>query len=206
MLFVAAAAGALGRWKRAPIPGRQTSAFFAACIPLLAVFSGLHPALSRREGPIEWLTEGVLLAVLVRAAWQRDPLFVCGAGLLLAEEWDWGQRWTQGPTPPWIADLGSRSSRLNFHNIPPWDGLWRVLPWLCVAGLAVHGTATHRHPSAAGRLRRWILGPLALAPALGLGIHALSGAAVVDEYVELALVAVVALGWWPASDQPELRA
>lgn len=155
---------------------------------------GAHPFFVR-EGPAEWWTEGVLVALAARAAFAREPLLALGAALYFFEEIDWAQRWIGFETPSFLA--GSRSDRMNLHNLPPWDGLWRTVPALAVL---VGGLPETRRWASALALPRFsrsagptilLLGAAALLARLGFG------ALGVDEVAEAAAVTLVALSWRP---------
>jgi hypothetical protein len=125
-----------------PVPTTAVPAAALRWLPAMVLLPALpFPApISRllfgKEGIIEAITEGTLLALVVFALRHRLWAFAAGTFVLLGEEWDWGQRLHGIPTPRVLLDWGSRSTQLNFHNVPPWDGLWRVVPLLLVVACA----------------------------------------------------------------------
>lgn len=156
-----------------------------------------------KEGVLDALTGGVLLALVVLASGRRAPWVLAGALMLLLEEVDYGQWWLGYASPPVLAELGLHPGNFNTHNLPVVDALWRLLP-LTVVGLLA---ARDRWPALLARQLDRLRLPR-LAPGLFLGgatliIGALAtvvfaGEARADESVELAVVAVVAVSWWSA--------
>lgn len=103
---------------------------------VLAPFPDLRELVLGKEQPVEVLTEGILLAVVIR--WRRSRWIVLPAVLLLLEEVDYGQVFLPFPTPEWILELpGNRSDNANLHNVTPFDGLWRMGPLLGVLLLSL---------------------------------------------------------------------
>ncbi len=149
------------------------------------------------EGVLEAVTEGVLLALVVRGVRERAGWIALPAGVLLAEELDWGQLVFGFATPGWMDGLGSRSDQLNFHNVRALDWLWEPLPLLVLVVLAGAGAGVRRW---ADRLRlpvfdgglRW--GVLALV-ALGVPTFWLGGGRRFDESSELVMVLLVWVCW-----------
>ena len=148
------------------------------------------------EGAVEALTEGLLLGLTLRAVRLQQPWLALGAGILLLEEVDYGQKFLPIATPDFLLALPSRSDALNFHNLPG-SGLWRMLPLAALLVLA-------RSPGAlTARLRLPVFAP-GLRPALltmlllGVPTTLLSSPRMFNESFELAAVALVVLAWKPA--------
>lgn len=93
---------------------------------------GTADELCRKEGPLEQLTHGVLLAAVLG---HTIRLAVPGAGrvahlfpallclVFLLEEIDYGQVYLGFDTPPLLRPLTGRSDHLNFHNTAVADAL-----------------------------------------------------------------------------------
>ncbi len=174
----------------------------------LPVLLGLLPAgiehlITGKEGVLEALTAGVLLALVVLGARVRSPWVVLGAALLLLEELDYGQSWLGFGSPAALEEAGSSSGNFNSHNLPVLEVLWRVVPLVVVVLLAARARWPAAARTLADRARLPELDPGLL---LGLGTLAvgvlatwkLAGEGRADEAGELAIVSLVAVSWWSA--------
>ncbi len=178
--------------------GILLSCLGAACVaPVLAVlFAGDTEAVLGSEGMVEAITEGILLAILIRAIPLRSPWMVAAAALLLLEELDYGQVVFGFETPAFLIPPDSRSEKLNFHNA--WfAGLWRAVP---IGGMLLLALPRERLPSWVDHLRlprfhraAWL--GVALAIPLALGVNTWLGHRAADESFELAMVCLVCASW-----------
>lgn len=196
-------------WER---PEARTAGWFvgAALLGLLPLLLSPAPLLSTfvagKEGLAELLTEGVLLALVVRAARERQPWIVVGAALLFLEEVDYGQWFLALQTPEVLGELGSKSGNLNTHNLPFVEILWRLGPLLAVVALSLRARwpESLRGRAEAARLPR--LHPFLAGAAPLLHVCALISAAIlgdhrVDEARELGDVLLVTLAWRLGDDR-----
>ncbi len=192
LVVLLVSAVAVSRWR--PVPGRRLALGVGALVaaPLLvraAWFAGT-------EGLLEAVTEGVLLALVV-AGVGRSAWIAVAAAVLLAEELDWGQLLLGFGTPAWVADLGSRSDRLNFHNLDALDWLWEPVPVVLLFVLAgargrVRALADRlRLPEVHGSLRWGVLSLVLLAAPTAM----VAGGRAFDEASELVLVLLVWCCW-----------
>lgn len=176
----------------------------AALLGLLPLLLSPVPAVSAfvagKEGLVELLTEGVLLALVVLSVRSRQPWILVGATLLFLEEIDYGQWFFDLPTPEVLGALGSKSGNLNTHNLPFVEVLWRLGPLLAVVALALRArwpqslrawAATARLP----RLHPWLAGAAPLLHVCAFVSVLLLGDNRVDEARELGDVLLVALAW-----------
>ena len=85
-----------------------------------------------KEGGIEGLTEGVLLAWVVIAVRVRMPLALVASAILLLEEVDYGQIFVGYPTPEFVKGLSEKTESMSFHSIPALDPLWRLGSFISV--------------------------------------------------------------------------
>jgi hypothetical protein len=171
---------------------------------LLGVLPGtVEHMITGKEGLLEALTAGVLLALVVLGTRARSPWVLLGAGLLLLEELDYGQVWLGFGSPAALEEAGSSSGNFNSHNLPVFEALWRVVPLVAVVALATR----ERWPVALTlladkvRLPRLDPGLLPGLAMLAVGVVAtwrLAGEGRADEAGELAIVALVAVSWWSA--------
>lgn len=170
----------------------QARALLLGSAALVLVPALLPEAWSAKEGGLEAVTEGALLALVGLGLVRRNPWVALGALLLLLEELDYGQVLRpELSTPAILETLGSRSTRFNFHNIPGLDGAWRLLPMIALGWLS----RVAAPPVGLPRLHRDTL--LAVVVTLGLSLPAifLVGDEVWNESFELALVAIAGVGW-----------
>lgn len=183
-----------GWWERWPGPPRRVLPALALLVtlPIPLLLLGDDPAWSGKEGWIEAATEGVLLYGLGLGIVRRNPWVALGAALLLLEEVDYGQLFfNDWPTPALLGELGSRSGRLNTHNIPGVDAAWRLVPALGLLGLSLWQRPRFGLPS----LHRSTAVGLGLTLALSLPTLWLAGGDLWNESFELALATLAVLGW-----------
>lgn len=191
--------------------GRTRGWFVAAALLgllplLLAPAQALFAFIVGKEGLAEILTEGLLLALVVRALRERQPWIVVGAALLFLEEVDYGQWLFALPTPEILDALGSKSGNLNTHNLPLVEILWRLGPLLAVVALALRARWPESLRSLAAEARLphlhpWLAGAAPLLHACALVSAALLGDNRVDEARELGDVLLVALAWRLGDDR-----
>ncbi len=190
-----------GWWARWPGPPKRVlpalALLVALPIPLLLVDD---PAWSGKEGWLEAATEGLLLYGLGLGVARKNPWVIVGAALLLLEEVDYGQLFFDDwPTPALLAELGSRSTRLNSHNIPGLDGAWRWVPMIGLLVLSLWRRPRFGLPD----LHRSTAVGLGLALALSAPTLWLAGGDAWNESFELALAALAVLGWAAARGAEE---
>lgn len=205
ILATAVAAGPLLRRAAPRCSGRLQLVVFGAVV--LAAVTPLPAWVFGKEGLAEACTEGLLLAICIRAGRERQILMALAAFVLLAEELDYGQVLLGFETPAFLRPQGSRSTQLNYHNFGMAQSMFRLVPAALVLMLA-----TRRFDGMAERFRLPTLDVTAK-PALVLSIAAAvlvgtlhSHDRVADELVELLAVGVVANAWRlqtsPASAEP----
>lgn len=192
-------AAVLVSWWR-PAPGRWLcvglGALVALPIPVALVWPD-EALVTGTEGVLEAVTEGVLLALVVRGLRERSGWIAVPAAVLLAEELDWGQLVFGFRTPGWMAGLGSQSDQLNFHNLRGLDWLWEPLPLLVLVALAGATGGVRRWadrlwlPVVDGSLR-WGVASLVV---LAGPCHWLAGGRRFDEASELVMVLLVWVCW-----------
>lgn len=205
-VILLACAVLVARWlrDRAEVSPRAfVGAGACAALPVLLILApgGVELLVAGKEGVLEAVTAGVLLALVVRGAAVRSPWMLIGAGLLLLEEIDYGQTLIGFSTPTALAEAGSRSGDFNSHNMPVIDALWRLIP---LAGVATLGAAA-RWPALSAWVERVRLPRLDPRVFSGLAVLAvatlvtwwLAGETRADESAELAVVLLVALAWQP---------
>ena len=206
VILVASALLIVARLRGGTAPASRSTFLLSGALAGLPVVFGVLPAelellIDGKEGVLEALTGGVLLALVVLGARRRSPWVLAGAAFLLLEEIDYGQLWLGFGSPPALLEAGSHSGNFNSHNLPVIEALWRLIPLLAVLALAGH----RRWPVAvrrlADRLRLPRLDPGLLVGCatliLGtLGTWLLAGEERADEAAELAVVALVAVSWW----------
>lgn len=182
-----------------PVPWRIRAAGLLALLPL-----GLRvadPAWLRRalgtEGAVELATELALLGLAGLGLRRRAWWIALAAVVLLAEEVDYGQSLFGYATPAAVDAWSPRNDRMNLHNIPALEWLWRPLPMLAMVALA-------RRPWRRGEALLERLGAPRFHAAVWQGLAlAVAGAALAawfepraaNESLELALVVVVAVSW-----------
>ncbi len=197
MLLIAALLYSLG-YRRPALRFAVVGTVAAAYLLFLSV-PALVPLRSRMlgtEGLAEAVTEGAVLAVLVRAIAVRNPWMIVGAALILVEELDYGQVLLGFQTPEFLVPDGSNSTQLNYHNTYL-SGVWRIVPTAAVLLLSIRSQRLN------GIIERWRLptfhrfswAGLVLALGLTVGIHAWLGHRIADEAFELAMVSLVYAAW-----------
>ncbi len=211
LVIALASAVLLTSWLRARTGSMPQSVYVAlgavAALPLLLapLPRGVELLLAGKEGVIEALTAGALLALGTLGVQRRAPWVAVGAGLLLLEEVDYGQMWLGFGSPAALAEVGSHSGSFNSHNLPVIEVLWRVIPLAAVLFLALRDHWPRALRGIADRLALprldgglWA-GVAALLVAT-LGTWALAGERRADESAELAVVCLVGMAWWSARE------
>jgi len=183
--------------KRPPLrPGwiRAAGLLTLAPVPVVLLLGPDELWITDKEGLIEAVTAGLLLAVALGGWWAGARVLSVAAGVLLLEELDYGQALLGFSTPEYLSALGSKSTHANLHNLPG-SSLWRLVP---LAGLLALS-----RPSIAARAAR--LGLPGFRPVVWQGVALMVVCAVctgwfvgedrLDESVELAAVALVWSSW-----------
>lgn len=166
-------------------------------LPLLLAPEGAAAFIAGKEGVIEALTAGVLLAAAWLARQRRAWLFCAAALLILAEEFDFGQQFLSTPGAPAVeVSGGGPNGNFNVHD-QRWLGrAFRLVP----ATGALLLSQRERWPAPLRRLavllglpalHRRVGWGLLLALCGGVLVRQLGGEGVADEASELAVVAVV---------------
>lgn len=207
LVILVAVAILVVRWLRGRPAAVAPAAFLAAgalaAVPLLLapLPGGVEPLLAGKEGVLEAITAGLLLALAVHAVRHRDPWVFVGAALLLLEEVDYGQEWRLDAR---ALDAGAAlgEGQLRSHHLPVVEALWRLVPLTAVSLLALRARWPRWLAPLASRVRLprvlpgFLLGLLPLSVG-AVATWALAGEGRADEAAELAVVTLVLLAWQP---------
>jgi hypothetical protein len=190
LLLAFAGAALLVRWPQGA--WKVVLGTYAGVLGISWLLPQVGDVLVSKEGVVEALTEGVLLAWCVGAVRARMPIAAVLGAVLLLEEVDYGQLFLRFSTPDPVANLSPTSDAMNFHNLPAIDWVWRPLAFCVVWALSVARIRDHRWVQRAvgwglptfTTLHCFFGGVLLLGGATGF----LLGGPVVDELHEAAMV------------------